>query len=197
MAEESKLSPVVGQGGGKPFVLILAIAIIIVVVGLGLLFTVQRAALNAEQTQLNNDIATLQGEIALLEEAKVEAAQQAQEWLAAIEEEEIRWSKVITQLEDLIPTNPSTGEDKVSFFSYNGSDNGRINLNGQTTPQRAEPFEGVAELISTFNANPFFRNAYVPSLTRAETDQGDKFASFVMSVEYHEEEFTGLDDTTN
>lgn len=185
----------VGVGARKPLGFVVGFVAVLLVLGTGVYLNLQRAAVLAEQEQIEGEVSAIRLETGVLEEAKVEAARQAQEWLAAIEKDEVRWSEVVSKVEDVIPVDPATGRDAVVFLSYSGGQGGRLNLNAQTVPKRTEPFDAVSQLITVFNANPFFANAYVPSVTRSETNEGDRFASFVFNVEYREEQFEGLENT--
>jgi len=44
-----------------------------------------------------------------------------------------------------------------------------------------------------FNESSFFSDGYVPSITRGESDVGEKVASFIFNVTYNEEDFGSFD----
>lgn len=176
----------------KSLLMVLAGLSVAIVVVLALYLGLQKSTLVEEQNRLRGEIASLQEEISSLEGQKIEAAQLAQQWLNLLEEEEIRWSLVLSQVQSLIPFDASTNRDKIQFMSYSGSDNGRITMNAQTRELRTEPFPDVAELIEVFNDSSFFSDARVPSITRAETNEGGKVASFVFYATYHDLGLEGL-----
>ena len=73
---------------------------------------------------------------------------------------------------------------RVNILSYSGSADGRILLNTRTIEAQLEPWDAVSDIIAAFNGSSFFANAYVPSITRGETDQGTRFLSFILNLQY-------------
>ncbi len=138
-----------------------------------------------EQKRLDDEIKVLSTEITSLEGEKVESAQMAQEWLVSLQQEEIRWSDVLGKIAALIPEDDA-GEDKITFLSYSGSVGGKLTLNAQTKAAPIELFSDVADLIQVFNASSFFSQAYVPTISRGETETGDKMLSFTFNLFYKE-----------
>lgn len=195
---EDKTVSVLNEGPkSKSLLMVLAGISVLIIVALALYLGLQKASLNEEQNRLRGEIASLQEEITALEGQKVEAAQLAQQWLNLLEEEEIRWSLVLSQVQSLIPYDATTNRDKIEFLSYSGSEDGRITMNAKTRSLRTEPFPDVAELIEVFNDSSFFSNATVPSITRAETNDGSKVASFVFYAMYHDLGLESLNNTSN
>lgn len=186
MTEDKIVSSVVEGPKSKSLLMILAGLSVVIVVVLALYLGLQKSTLVEEQARLQGEIDSLQGEILSLEGQKVEAAQLAQEWIDLLDEEEIRWSLVLSQVQSLIPFDTVTNKDKIQFLSYSGSENGRITMNAQTRELRTEPFPDVAELIEVFNDSSFFSDARVPSITRGETNEGGKVGSFVFYATYHD-----------
>ncbi len=184
MAEDKTVSSMTDAPKGKSLMLVLAGLSVVIVVVLALYLGLQKSTLNEEQERLKGEIASLDNEIASLESQKVEAAQLAQKWLDVIEEEEIRWSLVLSQIQSLIPYDASSRNDKIQFLSYSGSEGGHLSLNAQTRELRTEPFDDVAELIEVFNDSSFFFDSYVPSITRGETNEGKRVGSFIFITTY-------------
>lgn len=184
---EDKTVSVMNEGPkSKSLLMILAGLAVVIVVVLALYLGLQKATLNEEKSRLEGEIAALNDEIASLEGQKVEAAQLAQQWLDLLEEEEVRWSVVLSQVQSLIPFDATTNRNKIEFLSYSGTEDGRITMNAKTRALRVEPFPDVAELIEVFNDSTFFSSATVPSITRAEMNDGSKVASFVFYATYQD-----------
>jgi hypothetical protein len=167
-----------------PLLFIFSIIVVVIVVAGAFYLYLQKSAIQDEQTRLDADIASLQNEIGALEAQKVQAAQMSQTWLDQITKSEILWSGVITRVQALIPVDSATQIPKIRILSYNGSQDGKITLNVRSQEAQIEPWDSVAEVLSVFNGSSYFANAYVPSITRGETDQGLKVLSFVLNLNY-------------
>ena len=167
-----------------PLLFIFSIIAVIAVIAGAFYLYLQKSAIGDEQNRLDGDIASLQNEISALEAQKVQAAQMAQAWLDEIKKDEILWSGVITRVQSLIPLDIATQIPKVDILSYNGAQDGRVLLNVRTVEAQLEPWESVAEILSVFNGSSYFADAFVPSITRGETDQGKKILSFVLNLNY-------------
>ena len=77
-------------------------------------------------------------------------------------------------------------------MSYSGSGDGTISLNAVTQPSSLPAFDDVASLISTFNNSVFFKNAYVPSISKGQNTDGSVTLSFLMNMDFQKPE-TGSD----
>ncbi|HLG25919.1 MAG TPA: hypothetical protein VI588_04010 [Candidatus Gracilibacteria bacterium] len=187
MAAEKTTQAMTDEPSRSPLLLILALAACVGVVAFSFYLGLQKSAIQEEQKRLDGEILTLKNEIIALEEEKVEAAQLAQKWLEEVEKKEIRWSGVITRVNSLLPFDAVTKQYKVKFLSYSGAQGGKLTLNGQSRETVSDPYPDVAEVIEVFNDSSYFYNAYVPSVTRGENDQGLKLASFILSAYYREE----------
>lgn len=163
---------------------------------LGLIF--YGVFLNYDQGNISNrtlDLETqakdLQAQIDLIKDNKVEVSQNASEALKNIQDEEILWSDVITKVNTLLPMDAS-GNRSVKVLSYSGSGQGRIAVNMVTLPQALPPFSDVAQLIATFNNSVFFKDVYVPAISKGSDDSGRTMLSFVLNMDY-EKPATGSD----
>ncbi|MCC6643538.1 hypothetical protein IT411_02210, partial [Candidatus Peregrinibacteria bacterium] len=78
-------------------------------------------------------------------------------------------------------------------LSYAGSGLGRVAVNMVTVPVSEPPFADVAQLIASFNNNVYFRDVYVPSISRGLTEDGTTTLSFVLNMDFEEPE-TGSED---
>lgn len=167
--------------------LVLSIISLLLVAAVGVYLTLQKSALLEEQKVLDADIVSLNTEIDALEELKVQSAQLAQQFLASVEKDEVQWSRVITRIQSLLPVDSATQQSKFVVISYNGSAGGKLTLNMETVPTALEPFPTLAELLATFNGSSFFTNAYVPNISRGETDDGKKLLTFTLNLVYDED----------
>ncbi len=186
MADDKNIESISSRVEQSSLTLIIAVIAVVIVIGAAVFFTLQKSSVKGQNERLDAEISSLREEIQLLEGQKVEAARTAQQFLASIEEEEIRWSRVISRINSLIPYDGAAQQPKVEFLSYNGSANGKINLNAQTRTTKGDPLADVSETISAFTDTSFFSNAIVPSVTLGENDQGDKTASFILNLDYTE-----------
>jgi len=186
MADQKTVEGITSKAQQSSLLFILSVIVIVLIIGAAVYFSLQKATITGQNEQLDGEIASLQTEINLLEGEKVEAARTAQEWLAEVNEQEILWSRVISRIQSLIPYDATTQQAKVQFLSYSGATNGRLSLNAQTRNTKRDPFSDVAEVITVFNDTSFFNNAIVPTVTRGENDQGDRFATFNLDMEYRE-----------
>lgn len=176
---------------GSPVNLLL----IFLVIGLavyGTFLNFQKGSVLNHTTDLEKEIKTIQDEIDVYRANKVEVSQNATEALAKIEAEEIRWSEVISEVNQLLPASAG-GERLVEILSYSGSGQGRIALNAVTRPVAVPPFEDVAKLIATFNNSVFFKDVYVPSISKGQNEDGTSTLSFVLNMDYEKPE-TGSED---
>lgn len=168
----------------NPFFLVLAIFILLVAGAWAFYLQLQKSAIEEQKKAVTAEMEVLQTEIDAMQEQKLEAAQLAQQWLDAVEAEEIIWSRVMTRMEKLLPRD-LTGNSKVNILSYSGASGGKVNVSAQTVPAQLEPYEYVSELLVSFNTSEDFMNAVIPSLTKGETDDGAKFLSFAMSLTFN------------
>ncbi len=171
------------RGGG--FFLFLAFLAVIAVVAGSFYGTFALDATKQEKAQVKQQVDTLNEEVRVLKAQKIESVQLTQNFLKQLEIDEVHWSQVINQVQNLIPRDDKN-QEKVKFLSYTGSGKGKIVMNAQTRSSNEEPYADVAELIATFNQSAKFKDAYVPTLTRGETDNGQKTLSFVFNATFYE-----------
>lgn len=174
------------SGGGGLTNLILMVAVIGLAV-FGTLLSFQKGQVLNHTTELEKQTADINKEIEAFRDNKVEVSKVATDKLKEIEAEEIHWSDVISEAKKLIPLD-SAGKEKVKILSYSGSGSGRVVLNVVTEPLAIPPFEDVARLISSFNNSVFFRDVYVPSIAKGQTESGDNTLSFILNMDYEKPE---------
>lgn len=126
-----------------------------------------------ERSNLNQAIATLQIEIsdaeAQLEQLKAESLDAvivAQQTVEQVEASAILWSEMIAHLEQITPVN-------VFYRSYSASVDGRMALSVLT-----DSYDSAADLLSIFEEDTSFGNAFAASLTQGSTDSGIGVVSF-------------------
>ncbi len=171
----------------SPLLFIVAIAALVGLILWSLYLALTKTAITGAQKQMASDIASLQKNVDILKEQKVEATQLAREWISSLDKDEIRWSGVINGLHKLVPLDVVTQKPKIQFLSYSGNRGGKLTLSAQTMEASADPFADVAELLRVFNTSSFFRDAYVPSLTRSVSQAGNTVLSFTFDVVYSEQ----------
>ena len=184
MVEVKNVTQMVESRRGSSLLFVLAIFVLLIMVGFSVFLNLQKTALTDEQTRIRDEITGLNNEIMSLQAQNLEGASIAQDWLAEINQQEIRWSSVIDSIWELLPKDEKTAASIVKILSYNGATGGKINLNVETNGERVGTFANVAKLIAAFNSNPRFEKAMVPSISRGEDDQGNIVLSFGMNVNY-------------
>lgn len=186
----SKTEQKIQKSGGVSTMLLLFAVIGVAV--LGTLFYFQKSQVLNNTTQLEKDAVTLQAQIDEVKSTKVEFSKNATDALAKIQSEEIRWSEVIDQINQILPKD-AAGNRKVNVLSYSGSGTGRVAVNMVTVPASDPAYADVAQLIATFNNSLYFRDVYVPSISRGSDEEGLTSLSFVLNMDFEKPE-TGADD---
>lgn len=170
----------------SPALLVLGVILLIALSAAGFYLFFQKSAIATQRDTLKTDIVAIQNQISDLKSKKIEAAQQAKEYLGESQKTEIIWSKVLSALQKNIPVDPITNEPKIHFLSYSGAAGGKLTLNAETRSAIITPFGDVSELIKVFNSSAFFTDAYVPSVSKGLADDGQSILSFIFNVTYNE-----------
>ncbi len=184
-SEESQTEQKIRKGGNP-----LNFILLFLVIGLaayGTLLNFQKGEVLNHTGELENQSKAVQIEIDELRGSKVEVSQNASEALKKINAEEIRWSEVIDNVSQLVPKDAS-GRNKIEILSYSGSGNGRVSLNTVTQPTSLPAFDDVANVIAVFNNSVFFKNAYVPAISKGQNEDGSVTLSFVLNMDYQKPE---------
>lgn len=184
---------------GAPINLVLVFLILGLAV-YGVFLNFDKGNVLSRTNEIEEETRDIETQVESIRANKVEVSQNASDALAMIEKEEVRWSEVIEDVDQLLPQSAS-GQKLVNVLSYSGSGQGRIALNMVTQPKAIPPFEDVARLIATFNSSVFFKDAYVPSISKSSDETGEVTLSFVLNMDYEKpetgsESFTTLDSTT-
>lgn len=196
MTEVKTVSQMVEPRRSGTMMFLLAVLVLMAAAGLSVFLNMQKAAITEEQDRIRVEVSGLNNEIMALQAQNVEGARVAQDWIAKIKADEIRWSSVIEAIWGLLPTDDTTGEPLVKILSYSGSTGGKLNLNVETTGERFDTFANVARLIAAFNTTTRFSGAFVPSIARGEDDQGNVLLSFTLGVTYLGEQAESLSSLT-
>lgn len=187
--EESKVNEKIRKG--SPLNLVLFFLLIGIAV-YGSFLSFQKGGVLTHTSDLEKQSKDIQAQIDTLKISKVEISQTAQDALKKIKADEIQWSSVINDVNQLIPADAS-GKQKIQILSYSGSGAGKISINVVTQPTSLPAFNDVAALISTFNNSVFFKNAYVPSISKGQNQDGSVTLSFVMSMDYQKQDTGSAD----
>ncbi len=186
-AESQVNKKLVGSGPLNYILLFLVLGLVLY----GVFLSFDKGRILASTTEMEQQTRDIQTQIDTIKSNKVEISQNASDAIKKIETEEIRWSEVISEIDKLIPQD-STGNPTVTVLSYSGTGLGKISLNMVSLPAALPPFEEVARILSTFNNSIFFKDAYVPSIAKSTTDNGEITLSFILSTDYRKPE-TGSD----
>lgn len=187
MEIKKPVSEVVETPKNRPVLFVVSLLLLAGLVALSVYLSFARTAIEEQQKQLDQEIASLTNEIATLKAQNVEGAQFAKQWLDQLEKTEIRWSKVIKTVQDLLPVDPLTQSPRVQFLSYSGSAGGKLTLSAQTPPGSIDSFGDVSTLLNVFNNSAFFRDAYVPSVSHGLSQSGQDLLTFIFNVTYDEQ----------
>jgi len=151
----------------------------------------QAPNLRAQQSDINQQITVLQAEMNAFKKNNVAANQNAANSLKEIEKGELKWSKILAALAEANPKD-SSNVAKVIFLSYSGSQDGKLSISAVTQPNPSVPYTAVSELLKAFNNNPYFRDAYIPALSKGTTLDGNSTLSFVLNVTFGESTFDSI-----
>lgn len=126
-----------------------------------------------QKHSLNRDIATLMSETAdaqaQLDQMKAEALDSlivAQETVAEVAETGIVWSDVMAHLGEITPLD-------IFYRSYSASSDGTM-----TVSVLSDSYDSAAGLLSIFEEDESFGDAFASSLTQGSTDSGSSVVSF-------------------
>jgi len=170
----------------SPIFLIVAF---IILFGVGLAsgyFYSQALAAESEVNSLEQEITKANNTLDELNQSDVVLAQRSIGALEKIEATEVKWSGVLDTITKIAPTDVEEKRKIVNFLSYSGGQDGQLTFNVQTlNSENVERLLGyVADIIDVFEESPDFNNPFVPSISKAQTSEGDSTLSFILSVGY-------------
>lgn len=108
--------------------------------------------------------------IEVLNDQQIQELFAAQELKNKLEEDTLRWSTVLSNLQALTPVN-------VFLSSYALGEDLSITLNGF-----GDDYDSVADLISAMESSDDFEGPFVPSVSLGTTNDGQSVVSFSMTV---------------
>lgn len=161
--------------------------VILFAVGLGSGYFYSQAL--AAETEINNmekEITKANNSLDELNQSDVVLAQRSIAALDEIEKSEVKWSKVLDTITKIAPTDVEEKRKIVDFLSYTGGKDGRLTFNVQTLSSvNVQTLLGyIADILRVFDETPDFSNPFVPSISKAQTPEGDSTLSFILSVNY-------------
>lgn len=171
-----------------PMFTIIALLLTIGLIAGGAYLFLQKAAVQKEISNVEAEIKGVNEQIAKIDVDKLEATQNAQRAIKIIEEGEILWSSAISKIQDITPVDDGA-DPKIIFSSYSGGGEGKLSLAATTRPDRGtesgvQAFSDVAELIEVFNTSRIFQGAFVPSIAKGVSEEGDVVLSFTFLTDY-------------
>ena len=170
----------------SPILLIVAFVILFgVALGFGYYFS-QVKAVEAQIEQLELETTQAKNTLEELKNSDIVLAQRGVNALKEIEKTEVAWSNVLNTLTKISPTEPELKRKIVEFLSYSGGEDGRLTFNVQTAPSEniKTTLGYVAKMIEVFEEAPDFSEAFVPSISKATTAEGETTLSFILSANY-------------
>ncbi len=187
MEIKKPVSAVVETQKNRPMLFILSVLLLVGLVASALYLSFSKTAIAEQQKQLDDQIVQLNVQISQLKALNLEGQQFAKQWLDQLERTEIRWSKVIKTVQDLLPVDSLTQTPRVQFLSYSGSPGGKLTMTSQTLPGSADPFGDVSMLLNVYNNSSYFKDAYIPSVNHGISQSGQDLLTFVFNVSYEEQ----------
>jgi len=169
---------------------ILLIVAFVVLFGVGLgsgYYYSQVKATESDVNKADQEIAKANNTLEELNQSDVVLAQRSVTALDKIKQTEVEWSTVLEILTKIAPTDAIEKKKIINFLSYSGGLDGRLTFNVQTlTSENVKTLLGhVADIIEVFNETPDFSNAFVPSISKAQTPEGESTLAFILSVNYN------------
>lgn len=171
----------------RPVLFIVSLLLFVGLAASAVYLSFAKSAIQDQQKQLDDQIVTVNAQVAQLKAQNVEGQQYAKQWLAQLEKSEVRWSRVIKTLQDLMPVDTLTQKPRIQFLSYSGSVGGKLTLSSQTAAGSVDPYGDVSTILNVFNNSAFFKDAYIPSVSHALSQTGQDLLTFVFNVTYQEQ----------
>lgn len=126
----------------------------------------QSQSLTDQVGSLQLEISETQSELDQLKEQSLDAVIVAQQTIDEIGASSIVWSEVLTHLQQITPVD-------IFYRSYSASADGRM-----TVSVIADSYDSAAALLSIFESDERFSEAFAASLTQGSTESGAGVVSF-------------------
>ncbi|MFA5820622.1 MAG: hypothetical protein WC873_00685 [Candidatus Gracilibacteria bacterium] len=162
---------------------IFGIAVLILAATYGGYLYFQKSAAETDVARMNKIVTDYQNQVLQYQNNNIEQAINAKQTVDAISADTVEWSKIIKEVRRTVPKDAEGGV-LVDILSYSGSDNSAISLNMKTIPGSVTPYIDVAKVIQAFSTNPSFKDAFVPSISGGEDEDGKQVLTFMLSAEY-------------
>ena len=146
----------------------------------------KKSASEQKLKQVEISLTEYQNEMVKYEAKDVLGAINAKKTLADLENDIIKWSKIIKKIRKTLPKED--GLTLIDILSYSGSSGNEISMNVRTFPERDEPYFDVADLIEAFDDSQFFVDGFVPSISSGIDEEGSEILTFLFGVRYVEED---------
>lgn len=123
-------------------------------------------ALTDEVASLQTEISDTQSALDELKAQSVDSVIVAQQTVDQVTASSIAWSEVLTHLQQITPVD-------IFYRSYSASSDGRM-----TVSVIADSYDSAAGLLSIFESDTRFTDAFAAALTRGSTESGTGVVSF-------------------
>ena len=159
------------------FLRILLLLTLVASIGFSIVFYFQNPIIRNKQVEVEKNIAALNDEIAKYSGQNIEETSLANELLENVSKEEIKWSEIISAVDQVKPAN-------VTFLSYSGAADGKLTLSAVTKEDLTSPYANVSELIKVFNNSAYFKDGFVPSISKGSSVEGGSNLGFTFNVNF-------------
>lgn len=143
----------------------------------------QKSGIDAELAAKERGLTNIQNEYMKYEAGLTEQAIAAKQTLAELSDTLIVWSKIIKEIRRTIPVDKK-GNQIVEILSYSGSGLNEISMNVKTATTSEEPYLDAADLISAFDKSKYFKENFVPSVSKSKDSQGSEVLTFLFNSRY-------------
>ncbi len=154
----------------------------------------QNRQLDNTYASLNSELITVVNQLDQLDGNNVLGIIAAKKTLDEIDQNSVKWSKVIKTISQTIPQD-AKGNMIVDILSYSGSSADEISLNVSTIGGDKDPYASVAKFIAGFNDSEYFEGNFVPSIASGLSTDGKEILTFTFSTKFVEEDFVVLQAT--
>lgn len=164
---------------------VLAVVLTLLFLGYLVYLFAAQASVKKEAEIHQQETVVLQQQVDTLQSRKVGAMQQAKLVLDRIDTQRIYWSKVIHDALLILPKDTKTGAARAEFLSYSGSSDGKLIMSAKTVAGSVNAYVDIADVVSAFSKSSFFRDVFVPTISKNQNDQGQTVLTYVLNLTYH------------
>lgn len=146
---------------------------------------VSQLSVQKEAENYKQEVASLQQQVQTLRDKKVGSLEKAKLALDQIDAQRIYWSHVIGDVLLILPKDSKTNTPRTDFLSYSGSSDGKLMLSAKTINGSQNPYTDIADIVSAFTHSVSFSNAFVPTISKNQNEQGQTVLTYVLNLAYH------------